>query len=132
VIIESNPYVFKKPLFLGSTAKGLQTYSPISRLQEASMHANKTYLSQWIIDHPDPNYRLEKQGEPVKLAESVLIRHAQTQHYLASNNVRYAKNYGGECEVMCHSFATSNKTQNLALESNGDITTDVPTKFQLD
>ena len=33
---------------------------------------------------------------------------------------------------MCHSFATTYKTQNLAMESNGNITTDVPTKFQQD
>ena len=129
VIIESNPYIFRKPLYLSSTAKGPQTYSPISRHQEASMHAKQSYLSQWIIDHPDPNIRLEVQGEPVKLANPILIRHCQTLHYLASDLVRYSKNYGGECEVSCNSFATNYKTQNLALEKNGDLTTDVPTKF---
>lgn len=31
VIIESNPYGFKKPLYLSSTPKGPQTYSPVTR-----------------------------------------------------------------------------------------------------
>ena len=96
------------------------------------MHSLQSYVGQWIIDWPDPNYRLEKQGEPVTVASPVLIRHCQTLHYLASDNVRYAKNYGGECEVSCHSFAATFKTQNLALEEKGNITTDVPTKFQHD
>jgi len=69
------------------------------------------------------------QGEPVTLATGVLIRHCQTMNFLASDNVRYAKNYGGECEVSCHSYAKQNKTQNLALEAGGNLTTDIPTRF---
>lgn len=78
VIIESNPYIFKKPLYLSSTPHGPQTYSPISRKQEASMHSLKSYIGQWIIDWPDPNDRLEKQGEPVTVACPIHLRHAQT------------------------------------------------------
>lgn len=33
---------------------------------------------------------------------------------------------------MAHNFCMLNKTQNLALEKRGNITVDVPTKFQLD
>jgi hypothetical protein len=51
-------------------------------------------------------------------------------HYLASDNVRHGNDFGGECEVMCHSFSNANKTQNLALEKKGALTTDVPTRFQ--
>jgi hypothetical protein len=31
VIIEANPYIFKKPLYLSSTPHGPQTYSPVTR-----------------------------------------------------------------------------------------------------
>lgn len=96
------------------------------------MHAKDDYAGVWVIDSCDPNDRLERQGEPVKASEPVLIRHCSTMQYLASDNVRYANTFGGEKEVSCHSFALLNKTQNLALEEKGNITTDVPTKFQQD
>ena len=99
VILEANPYIFRKPLYLSSTPHGPQTYSPVSRQQEVSMHSKSTYLNQWIIDYSDPNYRLEKQGEPVTSSSPFHLRHCQTLHYLSSDNVRYAQNYGGECEV---------------------------------
>mmetsp|Transcript_30481 Transcript_30481/g.40551 ORF Transcript_30481/g.40551 Transcript_30481/m.40551 type:complete len:340 (-) Transcript_30481:521-1540(-) len=132
VRIESNPYAFRKSLVLSSVPKGQNTYSPVSRNNEASMHANSTFAGVWIIDTLDPNFRMERQGEPVRCQDPILIRHCSTSHYLASDNCRYANDFGGEKEVMCHSFAIQNRTQNLALESNGNLTSDVPTKFQHD
>lgn len=130
--IESNPYAFRKTLACSSVPKGQNTYSPVSRNNEASMHANATFAGVWVIDTLDPNFRMERQGEPVRTQEPILIRHCSTSHYLASDNCRYANDFGGEKEVMCHSFAIQNRTQNLAMESNGNITADVPTKFQQD
>jgi len=40
--------------------------------------------------------------------------------------------FGTEYEVCVHSFATKNRSQNLALEKDGKITGDLPTKFQED
>lgn len=96
------------------------------------MHAKLDYLGVWVIDFFDPNERLEMQGEPVKTCDGVLLRHCQTAQYLASDDVRCPNNFGGEREVSCNSFVRLNRTQNLALEEKGNITTDVPTKFQLD
>jgi hypothetical protein len=132
VKIVTNQYCFKKPLVLSSTPKTQNTYSPVSRLNEATMHAKETFAGVWIIDTTDPNFRLERQGEPVMCNDPLLFRHCGTSHYLASDEKRYANDFGGEKEVMCHSFAILNRTQNLALESNGNITSDVPTKFQHD
>jgi len=56
----SNPYAFKKPLFVSSFPKSQSVYSPITRLQEASAHSKDTYLGTWIIDSLDPNDRLER------------------------------------------------------------------------
>lgn len=103
-------------------------YSPESRKQEASVHSTDHYIGTWIIDSVDPNFRMERQGEPVQAGEPILIRHAQTMHYLASDNKRHGNAFGGEFEVMCHSFSASNKTQNLALEKKGALTSDVPSR----
>ena len=130
--IESNPYAFKKTLSCSSVPKGQNTYSPVSRLNEASMQSRDTFSNVWIVDTTDPNFRIERQGEPVRCNDPILFRHCSTSHYLASDNCRYANDFGGEKEVMCHSFAILNRTQNLALEENGNITSDVPTKFQHD
>lgn len=129
VRIETNPYCFKKSLIMSSTPKGQNNYSPVSRLNEATMQARSTYDGVWVFDTKDPNYRLERQGEPVRVSDPLLLRHCSTSHYLGSDDKRYANDFGGEKEVMCHSFAILNKTQNLALENQGNITCDVPTKF---
>ena len=108
--IESNPYAFRKVLTLSSVPKGQNTYSPVSRLNEANMSGSSTYAGVWVIDTVDPNFRLERQGEPVATNDPILIRHCSTSHYLASDNKRYANDFGGEKEVMCHSFAVLNRT----------------------
>lgn len=96
------------------------------------MHACDSYNTQWIIDSFDPNDRFERQGEPVRAGEPILLRHCQTQHYFASNEVVEKNDFGQEYEVMTHDFCPHYKTQNLELEKKGNITVDVPTKFQQD
>lgn len=115
---------------LGSTPQSSVIFSSKSRLGELSMHACDSYNTQWVIDSFDPNDRFERQGEPVKVGEPILIRHCQTSHYVGSDAVVEKNDFGSEFEVMCHSFACQNKTQNLELEKKGNITTDVPTRYQ--
>ncbi len=69
------------------------------------MHSKEAYAGVWVVDTVDPNFRLERQGEPIKLTDPILFRHCSTAHYLASDDKRYANDFGGEKEVMCHSFA---------------------------
>ena len=132
VRIQANPWLFRKTLSLGSTPKSINVHSHISRLQEASLHANETFNTVWVIDSFDPNDRFERQGEAVRSGEPILFRHCHTQAYLASDAVKEKNDFGTEYEVSCHSFSSQNKTQNLALEKKGQITTDVPTRFQQD
>lgn len=127
--IELNPYMYKKPLWLSSQPLTPNIHSPISRLQEASVSTKSSFSCTWIIDSLDPNFRFERQGEPVVASDPVLIRHCQTSHYLASDLVKYKNDFGQEYEVSVHSFATKNKSQNLALEKEGRLTVDVPSKF---
>ena len=83
-----------------------------------------------MIDYIDPNFRFEKQGEPVQVGDPILIRHCSTSHYLAADLVKIKNDFGTEFEVCVKSFATKNKSQNLALEKNGKLTADIPSKFQ--
>lgn len=124
-----NPYIYRKTLFVASTPQSAQCFSPESRLQEASAHSNDHYIATWVIETLDPNFRFEREGEPVAANEPVLIRHAQTGHYLGSDLKRHGNEFGGEWEVMCHSFANLNKTQNLQLEKTGHSTSDIPARF---
>lgn len=73
-----NSYMYKRTLFVSSTPQSSLCYSPESRKQEASVHSQDHYIGTWIIDSLDPNFRFEKQGEPVPANEPLLIRHAQT------------------------------------------------------
>mmetsp|Transcript_24623 Transcript_24623/g.28303 ORF Transcript_24623/g.28303 Transcript_24623/m.28303 type:complete len:253 (-) Transcript_24623:82-840(-) len=90
------------------------------------------YDCVWEIEYIDPNERFEMYGEPVKANDPVIIKHVNTNHYLASDTVPYKNQYGGEFEVSVRSYAQKKKTQNLALEKTGMITSDVPTKYQGD
>ena len=108
-------------------------YSPVSGKQEASLTSKENALNNtWIIDYIDPNFRFEKQGSPVEVNDPILIRHVGTNHYLASDNNKIKNDFGQEFEVFVHSFASKNRSQNLALEKDGKITGDLPTKFQED
>ena len=91
------------------------------------------YHSVWIFDHVDPNERFEMQGEIVKAGEPCLIRHVQTCVFLGSDeNQKYKNDFGTENETYCYNHATKNKTQNLYMEFDGRVTSDIPTRFQED
>ena len=96
------------------------------------MNSQDSFNATWVIEAVDPNCRLEMEGEPIKAGDNFLVKHCQTMTYLASDCNIYKNDFGSECEVMAHNFCILNKTQNLALEKKGNITVDVPTKFQLD
>ena len=94
------------------------------------MHACDSYNQVWVVDSYDPNDRFERQGEPIKAGEEILLRHCNTNHYLASDKNVEKNDFGAEYEAMTHSFECQNKTQNLALEGVGNLTTDVPARWQ--
>ena len=133
VRIEVNPYLHRKTLYLSSTPLSPTVYSPVSSKQEASLTTKNVPInSTWVIDYLDPNYRFEKQGSPVEVNDPILIRHLGTNHYLASDFNKLKNDFGQEYEVFVNSFASKNRSQNLALEKDGKITGDLPTKFQED
>ena len=38
----------------------------------------------WILEHPDPNIRLESKGAPVGIDDSVLLKHEMTNQWLGA------------------------------------------------
>ncbi len=133
VRIEVNPYLHRKTLYLTSFPISPTSYSHVSRNQEANLTTKDVpYNNTWVIDYLDPNFRFEKQGTPVECNDPILIRHVATNHYLATDFNKLKNDFGTEYEVFVHSFASKNRSQNLALEKVGKITGDLPTKFQED
>jgi len=106
--------------------------SAVSQRQLACVsEAADAYNGVWVVDHIDPLVRFEMQGEKIKAADPVLIRHVETCVYLsACKNSKFKNDFGSEFEVYCYNHSTKNKSQNLALEHQGRLTADVPTKFQ--
>lgn len=95
------------------------------------MHTQESFNMVWVVDALDPNERMERQGEPIHSGEPLLLRHIPTGQYLAADGSKSIKNdFGTEHEVSCHSFHKINKTQNLALETKGALTADVPSRYQ--
>lgn len=52
------------------------------------------YNSVWILEHTDPNYRLESVGQPVRVDDSVLFKHEMTNQWLAADNKTYPNSFG--------------------------------------
>lgn len=96
------------------------------------MNIQKIYNSVWEVVHPDPLLQLEMVGQSVQANSPVLIKHCATCAYLASDLLEYKNDFGTEYEVNVHNYSTKNKSQNLALESKGILSSGIPTKFSCD
>lgn len=129
--IQANEYLFRKKLSLCSYKYTAAIRAPVSQKQIAcATAATPDYNSVWVVDSLDPNDRFEMQGEIIKADAPVLIRHVQTSVYLGADNaVKYKNEFGTEYEVHCHNHATNFKTQNLEMEYQGRLTSDVPSKY---
>ncbi|PHJ24459.1 ef hand family protein [Cystoisospora suis] len=102
-----------------------------SRCQQVLFVPTTSGTTLWKIIHVDPRIRFETEGSPIPANASVVIKHVQTDHMLASSKTAsYSNDFGVEFEVHCKSYLTPNKTQNLIAESFGRTTSDVDMKQQ--
>jgi hypothetical protein len=131
VRVEANEYLYRKKLGLVSMKHSPTICAPISGKQISFMSASRADANGvWIIDSVEPNTRFERQGEIIQSGEPLLLRHVPTCVYLGADSAHKVKNdFGSENEVHCANHSTKNKSQNLALEADGRLTVDVPTKF---
>lgn len=86
--------------------------APLS--QKQIVYANAAKASSdglWVIDYADPVLRFEMEGQVVKQGEPCLIRHVNTNVFLAADTQFKIKNdFGSENEVHCHNHSTHNKS----------------------
>ena len=126
----SSEHLFRKTLHLASFTMTGAVKSPASERQPVAMHAVPLAETAWVIDSLDPNDRFEKQGEVVAANEPILLRHCHTNVLLATDAAVPLKNdFGTEFEVHCKNHSRNNLSQNLELESQGRLTSDVPSKY---
>ena len=107
-----------------------QSYAKITRFQEVTITSKQNNLSLWVVEHINPEIRFEMEGEVVQANAPVLIKHAHTGKWLATDNVPYKTIFGGEFEVFTHSYQVQNKSQNLESERIGKSTGDTPMRSQ--
>eukprot|EP00051_Salpingoeca_urceolata_P026925 m.479307 g.479307 ORF g.479307 m.479307 type:complete len:258 (+) comp21398_c0_seq1:244-1017(+) len=66
--------------------------------------------SPWVVQHPDPEFRVEHEGQPVTLDNEVLVVSATTNVPLACTDKRFRSDFGlVEHEVTCHNYITPRK-----------------------
>ena len=110
----------------------MNRYSKVSRLQEVLFAYKTGHNTTWVLEHPDPNQRLEATGKPVGCDDTVLVKHEMTNQWLAADNKQFESSFGKEFEVMAHNFLVNNKSQNLIQERRGVSTIDIPARSQTD
>lgn len=115
--ISSNVYVHSETVTPLAASK-------FSRHQEVVVYPAKNGQTLWQILYPDTQVRFEMEGQEVRAGTPVVFRHVHTGSFLASDKIQYNNIFGLEYEVHCHSYLSTNKTQNLASEKKGDITGD--------
>lgn len=130
--IRLNPLLIDKPIYLYSEPSSINRYSKVSRLQEVVFMLKNNFNTIWVLEHPDPNQRLESTGKAVSSDETVLIKHEMTNQWLAADTKLYENTFGKEYEVMAHNFLVNNKSQNLIQEKKGVTTIDTPSRAQTD
>ncbi|TPX57296.1 hypothetical protein SpCBS45565_g08241 [Spizellomyces sp. 'palustris'] len=93
------------PMYLTSEPKSFLYYAKLSKDQAVYLTFNRDYRSVWQFDFPDPNFRLEMEGQDVAPNTPVLIKHCNTGNYLSSDK-KYGlrTDFGVEWEVACHTY----------------------------
>jgi hypothetical protein len=104
----------------------------VSRYQEVAVTVNELKECIWVLEHIDPRTRFKKVGDPIKIGESVLLKHMVTGQWLGSDHYVVKNDFGSELEVFAHSYNNFGKTQNLMAERFGKNTVEFPMMFQED
>jgi hypothetical protein len=85
--IVANPHLFRKVLQLNSQKQTPTICAPMS--QKQIVYANAAKASSdglWTIDYANPVMRFEMEGQVVKSGEPILIRHNNTNVFLAADD----------------------------------------------
>ncbi len=97
--------------------------APLSKKQEVFLAAQSSGDTVWCVEASTPTERFKCQGNQVRHSCPLLLKHVQTQQWLASDKGLNSKSpFGREQEVYAHSHLLLNKTQNLMSEREGRTT----------
>lgn len=112
----SNPELAGGPYYVQSQRTSHSSYAKYSKHQELDMTAKSVWNTVWQVVFPDPQYRDEMEGAPVKIHVPVLLRHCNTNQYMATDKIAYRNEFGSEWEASVHTHLDGHKaekTQNL-------------------
>ena len=60
------------------------------------MMLKQNFNTVWVLEHPDPNQRMEMVGQPITCDQTLLIKHEMTNQWLASDHKYYSNTFGTE------------------------------------
>jgi len=109
VRLSTLPELSDRELYLNSLPLTPMTFARFSRNQEVSVYYRKAYNTVWKIQ-PSSGIREDRQGEPVRADESIILEHAATANYLTNDHIKYQNTFGSELEVSCMAQSKKNKT----------------------
>lgn len=120
-----------KQVYLTSDHTSTMTFAKISHYNEVLFTTKgETFNCIWEFEHIDPKIRFEMAGEPVGVADEILLKHCHTSNWLGAQKDSMKNLYGTEIEVFVHSFFNKSKTQNLISEKVGRTTCDTTLRGQ--
>ncbi|KAL0211835.1 hypothetical protein RCL1_005461 [Eukaryota sp. TZLM3-RCL] len=102
--IVAHPELCSHQLALYSELKSFRAFSKASNKQILCLHAPVRSLSSFVIVHPDPDFALEMEGEPVRRGESFIIKHAQTGSVIDCGDARVYTDISVDVETFCCKF----------------------------
>ncbi|EER14736.1 conserved hypothetical protein [Perkinsus marinus ATCC 50983] len=117
-------FVPDRDCYLYSEMVSALAASKSSRKQEVGALDEPAGNTRWQFLHPDGKMRFETDGVPIKSDQPVVIKHASSGSFLASDKIKQMNVFGAENEVHAHCYYSTNKTHNMISEKKGEITGD--------
>ncbi|KAL0238336.1 hypothetical protein GEMRC1_012809 [Eukaryota sp. GEM-RC1] len=105
----ANPEVCDHQLALYSEPKSFRAFSRVTNKQIFCAHAPRKVYSSFVVVHPNPELRLEMEGEPVPRESPVLIVHSQSGGALDFGSATVATDFGPELETFCSRVGSAQK-----------------------
>lgn len=99
-LIQSTDALDAKPFYIGSHILDWAHFSRISRKQIVYSTQKESYMNTWTVESIGRDTMMEMEGEPVKIGDMVLIKHASTQAPLAATEASVLNDYGNENELI--------------------------------
>eukprot|EP00003_Mantamonas_plastica_P031793 TRINITY_DN839_c0_g1_i2.p1 TRINITY_DN839_c0_g1~~TRINITY_DN839_c0_g1_i2.p1 ORF type:complete len:334 (-),score=137.09 TRINITY_DN839_c0_g1_i2:402-1403(-) len=98
-------------MYLHSQVGNLGALSKFPGRQQVEFIKQMDWNTVWTVEAADPQAREAVYGEPVKLADAVIIRHCNTNQLLASLKTPVRNDFGLEWELSCKTMLDHHKAE---------------------